>query len=127
MPPTYGKVECVSCYVRLPKPQMVRFDNSHFEPGRTRTYFRNSKGGGSREVGRSVGQGRWKEKVAWLCPACAPAYRKKRRIIGVYIPMAIGLAVAIGCVITAGQIWAGLGLGAFVMVVCAMALPSTLL
>ena len=92
MPPTYGKAECSICYIRLPKPEMVQHYSFQYEPGRTRTYFRNSSGGGSRETGRSVGEGRWRtqrrkasgvqpilpaiEAIAAHCEACSPSCSK---------------------------------------------------
>lgn len=93
MPPTYGKAECSICYIRLPKPEMVQHYSFQFEPGRTRTYFRNSSGGGSRETGHSIGEGRWRTRNFWVCASCEPVYQKRRR--------AKYLAFAVVCLVLA--------------------------
>ena len=81
MPPTYGKAECSICYIRLPKPEMVQHYSFQYEPGRTRTYFRDSSSFGSREIGRSVEEDRWSVRNFWVCASCEPVYQERRRAV----------------------------------------------
>jgi hypothetical protein len=58
---------------------MIRHTWHSFEPGRRRSYFRISRGGGSRQTGFSEGEGRWKTSTVWVCSTCEPIYRKRIR------------------------------------------------